>query len=288
MLYSLLITLREGFEIALVVALILAYLKRTENEDRFSYVWLGTFGAAGLCLLVALGLELTASELSGAAQEAFEGFAMLFAAGVLTWMVFWMRRQASSLGRDLRERVSVTLEKGSMAALVLLTFTAVAREGLETVLFLFAGSSSQSGSTALYLTGGVAGFAVAAVLGYVVYRGSRVLPMRQFFSVTGIAVLVLGAGLISNGLAELHESGLIASLGARPWDTEGLVASTSTLGKFLHTLLGYDSAPTWGQIAIYWTYLVAGLTAFQLGLGVPKPRAATLPAANGAQGRPLS
>lgn len=288
MLYSLLITLREGFEIALVVALILAYLKRTENEDRFSYVWLGTFGAAALSLLVALGLELTASELSGAAQEAFEGFAMLFAAGVLTWMVFWMRRQASSLGRDLRERVSVTLEKGSMAALVLLTFTAVAREGLETVLFLFAGSSSQSGSTALYLAGGVAGFAVAAVLGYVVYRGSRVLPMRQFFSVTGIAVIVLGAGLISNGLAELRESGLIASLGARPWDTEGLVASTSTLGKFLHTLFGYDSAPTWGQIAIYWTYLVAGLTAFQLGLGVPKPRAATLPAANGAQGRTLS
>src|SRR3989304_2250777 len=130
MLYSLLITLREGFEIALVVALILAYLKRTENEDRFSYVWLGTFGAAALSLVVALGLELTASELSGAAQEAFEGFAMLFAAGVLTWMVFWMRRQASSLGRDVRERGSVTLEKGSMAALVLLTFTAVAREGL--------------------------------------------------------------------------------------------------------------------------------------------------------------
>src|SRR3989304_3652338 len=111
MLYSLLITLREGFEIALVVALILAHLKRTENEDRFSYVWLGTFGAAGLCLLVALGLELTASELSGAAQEAFEGFAMLFAAGVLTWMVFWMRRQGASPGRAPPARAAGSLEE---------------------------------------------------------------------------------------------------------------------------------------------------------------------------------
>ncbi len=271
MLYSLLITLREGFEIALVVALILAYLKRTGNESRFRQVWLGTGVAAALCVAIAVGLELTASELSGTAQEAFEGSTMLLAATVLTWMVFWMRRQAASLGRELRERVSVSLERGSMAALVFLTFTAVGREGLETVLFLFAGSSSQTDSTALYLGGGLIGFAIAGALGYVVYKGSHVIPMGQFFTVTGVLVLILGAGLISNGLAELHEASILSNLGSRPWDTESFISMTSTLGKFLHTVLGYDSAPMWGQIVAYWAYLVAGLAAFAGGVGLKKP-----------------
>jgi len=272
-LYSLLITMREGFEIALILALILAYLKRTANEHRFRDVWVGAAAAAVLSIAAGAGLELTATELSGKAQETFEGVTMFLAAGVLTWMVFWMRRQASSIGRDLREKVDVSLQSGSLAALVLLSFSAVAREGLETVLFLFAGSSNGD-STLAYMAGGLAGFAIAAVLGAMVYRGSRVIPMRQFFTVTGLVVLVLAAGLLSNGIAELHEAGVLRDIGARPWDTEGAVASSSTLGRFLHAVLGYDSAPAWTQIILYWTYLLAGIAAFAAGVGMRKTQAA--------------
>jgi high-affinity iron transporter len=91
--------------------------------------------------------------------------------------------------------------------------------------------------------------------------------MRQFFTVTGIAVIILAAGLVSNGLAEIHEAGLI-DLGSRPWDTDAIIAGTSTLGRFLHTFLGYDSAPAWGQIVSYWVYLTAGLGAFFAGVGM--------------------
>ncbi len=273
MVYSLLIALREGFEIALIVALILAYLKRTGNERCFSHVWLGAGIAALLCVIVGGGLALTASELDDDAQEVLEGLTMLFAAGVLTWMVFWMRRQAASLGRELREKVSVSLEKGSAAALVMLAFSAVIREGLETVLFLFAGSSNDA-STPLYLGGAFAGFAVAAGLGYVVYRGSHVLPMRQFFTYTGIGVIILGAGLLSNGLGSLNEAGLIASLGGHPWNTESLISSASSAGKFLHAFLGYEAAPSVAQIAVYWGFLLVAMTAFVRGLGLPRPAAA--------------
>jgi high-affinity iron transporter len=89
--------------------------------------------------------------------------------------------------------------------------------------------------------------------------------MRQFFTATGAIVLVLAAGLLSNGIAELQESGLIGNLGTRPWDTDAFLSLTTTLGKFLHTLMGYDSAPTWGQIVLYWTYLTLGLFAFLRG-----------------------
>lgn len=271
MLYSFLIILREGFEIALVLAIVLGYLKRTGNTEHFRSVWAGAAAAAALCVGAGAGLELTATKLSGASQEAFEGFTMLLAVGVLTWMVFWMRKQASSLGRELRHQVALALARGSITALVTLAFIAVLREGLETVLLLFAGASTnQSSSTGLFLLGAGAGGAIAASLGYIVYRGSHVLPMRQFFTITGIVVLVIAAGLLSNGIGALQVSGVIENVGARPWDFDSFVSQTTTLGKFLHTLLGYDSAPTWGQIVLYWTYLLGGVLAFVFAPGAPR------------------
>lgn len=279
MAYAFLITLREGVEIALVVAIILSYLQRTGNRHHFKEVWIGTVAAAVVCGLIGLVVQITATELSGAAREAFEGFTMLLAVGVLTWMVFWMRRQAASIGRELRDRVDVALRQGSLLALVVLAFSAVAREGLEVVLFLFAGSAAQRGSSALlYFTGALAGFVVAAALGYLVYRGAHRLPLRQFFTVTGIVVLVLAAGLLSNGIGALQTAGVIGNLGPRPWDTDHLISVTSVLGKFLHTLIGYDSAPTWGQIVLYWVYLVAGLIAFVGGIGLPRQQPQPRPA----------
>lgn len=272
MLFSFLIILREGFEIALVLAIVLGYLRRTGNRRHFGAVWAGASAAAALCLAAGVALQLTATELSGSAQEAFEGFTMLFAVGVLTWMVFWMRRQAATIGRELRQQVDLAIRRGSLMALVAIAFVAVLREGLETVLLLFAGASTQRGSTELFLVGAAGGAAMAAALGYLVYRGSNVLPLRQFFTATGVIVLVIAAGLLSNGIAELQESGIIGNLGARPWDTDAYLSMTTTLGKFLHTLLGYDSAPTWGQIILYWTYLMGGLGAFVLGLGARGPR----------------
>jgi high-affinity iron transporter len=276
-LFSFLIILREGFEIALVLAIVLGYLGRTGNREHCRAVWTGAFAAAAISFAAAAVLELTAAGLSGAAQEAFEGFTMLFAVGVLTWMVFWMRRQAATTGRELHHQVDIAIQRGSLAALITLAFVAVLREGLETVLLLFAGAATEQGSTVLFLLGAAGGAAVAAALGYVVYRGANVLPLRAFFTATGFIVLVLAAGLVSNGIAELQESGIISNLGARPWDTDALISQTTTLGKFLHTLLGYDSAPTWGQIILYWTYLIAGLGAFALGIGTRRPRRATAP-----------
>lgn len=265
MLFSLLVTLREGVEIALVVAIVLGYLGRTGNRHLFRPVWIGVGAAVVLSVAFGAVLEFTAAGLSGAALEAFEGFTMLAAVAVLTWMVFWMRRQAVSIGRDLREHVDVAIAGGSLLAVVGLAFSAVIREGFETALFLFAGSASARDGGALgFVAGGVLGFVIAGGIGYSVYQGSHRLPMRQFFSVSGVVVIVLAAGLLSNGLAELLDSGLLPGLGPRPWDTDGLLSASSTVGRFLRTLVGYDPAPTVGQIVGYYTYLLGGLGALLL------------------------
>ena len=265
MLFSFIVTLREGFEVALVVAIVLGYLARTGNRQHFGAVWAGVGLAMAVTVAVLTALVVGLQELDDEAREAFEGFMMLAAVGVLTWMVFWMRRQAAILGADLRSHVDVALHRGSLWALSGLAFFAVVREGLETALFLFAGVTPDEGGSYGFAAGGVAGLAVAAVLGYAVYRGAYRLPIRQFFTVTGVAVLILGAGLLSSGLHELEEAALLPSLGARVWTTDGLLPEGGVAGAFLHTLVGYDSEPAWGQVIAYWLYLGVGLHWFVTG-----------------------
>jgi high-affinity iron transporter len=270
-LFSLLVTLREGLEIALIVTILLGYLRNINQKRHFREVWLGVAAAAALSLAFGIGLEIASRELSGRVLEAFEGFTMLFAVAVLKWMVFWMKRQSAGISRELRHEIDVALSSGSVMALGLLAFSSVAREGVETTLFLFAGSTSGASGTQ-FIAGGIAGFAIAAAAGVVLYYGAARLPLKPFFLATGVAVIVLAAGLLANSISDLHEAALLTNIGTRPWDTEATISMTSTMGKFLHTVLGYDSAPAWSQIVAYWTYLVVVLGAY-IAWPASKPKA---------------
>ena len=261
MLFSLLVTAREGIEIALIVTILLGYLRRIDQKRHFREIWYGVGAAAVLSLVIGIGLELASRELDGRVLEAFEGFTMLFAVAVLTWMLFWMKRHSAGISGELRHQINTALSRGSVVALTLLAFSSVGREGLETVLFLFAGSNSGS-SDVMFILGGVAGFALAVAVGVVLYYGSAKLPLRQFFFASAVALMLLAAGMLSNALMELQEAALLSELGPRPWDTESIISATSDLGKFLHTILGYDSAPTLAQITLYWAYLAAVLSVY--------------------------
>jgi len=275
MLFSFLVTLREGVEIALILTILLGYLRKINQKQHFREIWLGTGSAAAISLALAAGLEIASRDLSGRALEAFEGFTMLFAVGVLTWMVFWMKRQSAGISRELRHQIDTALSRGSVVALALLAFSSVGREGLETTLFLFAGSTNAA-SGAQYLTGAGLGLAVAAAIGVTLYYGAAQLPLKQFFLGTGIVVIALAAGLLANALAALHGAAILTNLGSRPWDTDSTISMTSTLGKFLNAVLGYDSAPAMAQIGAYWSYLIIALGAYVL-LPFRKPPPAPAP-----------
>jgi high-affinity iron transporter len=246
---------------ALIVTILLGYLRTIGQKQHFRAIWLGAVAAAVMSIAFAGALELVAQELDGRALEAFEGFTMLFAVAVLTWMLFWMRQQASGISRDLRQKVDRALSGGSVMALSLLAFSSVGREGVETALFLFAGSAGGQ-SDALFVAGGVAGFAIASVVGVVIYYGAARLPIQHFFTASAVALMIIAAGLLTNALTELHEATIIPDLGVRPWDTEQALPMTSSLGKYLHTLLGYDSAPAISQIVAYWIYLAIVVMAY--------------------------
>ena len=148
-----------------------------------------------------------------------------------------------------------------MTALMLLAFSAVGREGFETALFLFAGSTNH-GSDVGFVAGGLVGFVLAAGAGVILYYGAARLPIKHFFTASAVVLMIIAAGLLTNGLAALHEATIIPNLGVRPWDTDNVVPMTSSLGKYMHTLVGYDSAPAISQILLYWTYLAFVVTVY--------------------------
>ena len=198
------ITLREGFEAALVVSLILAYLAKTGRlADHARTVWLGVGAGALASLLIGAILFVSAGELEGNSEALYEGTAMIIAAGVVTWMAFWMRKQAATIGGQLREQVSQSLRTGGGAALAFVAFVGVAREGVETALFLFA-STGESG-LAVTMIGGFAGLAGAVILGVLFYRGALRMNLSRFFLVTSVLVIAFAAFLIFGGIHEFGE-----------------------------------------------------------------------------------
>jgi high-affinity iron transporter len=281
--FSLLVTLREGVEMALIVAILLGYLRSIGQRQHFKEIWYGVAVAAVVCIAIGAGLEIASKTLDGRIVEAFEGFTMIFAVVMLTAMAFWMKRQASGISTELKAHVNAALDKGSVVALVLLAASAVGREGLETTLFLFAGSTT-GGSGFQFVLGGILGFGIAAVVGVAIYHGSSRMPLKQFFNISGVAVIVLAAGLLATSVVKLYEAAILTNLGSRPWDTEHILSMTSTFGKFLSAVLGYDSAPALLQIALYWGYLIVVGGIFLFMPSRPKrPAVAPLPPSGATQ-----
>jgi high-affinity iron transporter len=212
-----LVVLREGFEASLIVGIVLAFLNRTGRRDGFLAVWTGVAAALVISVGVGVGLFAIGAELHGTAEYLWEGSAMLLAAVLLTWMIFWMRRQARSLRPELEGRVDGALGDGSFLALAAVAFVAVLREGVETALFLF---SSASGTNPLVSTvGGLVGLAVALVLGFAFYKGSARLDLRRFFTVTSALLLVFAGWLLARAIGEFGEAGVLPENELVLWGT---------------------------------------------------------------------
>ena len=256
-----LITLREGLEAALIIGIILAYLARSDNRQAFKQVWLGTGLAVFVSLIAGAVILVVAGELSGRAEEVFEGIAMFLAAGVLTWMIFWMRKQAAGIRGHLQSQVQSALATGSSFGLLALTFIVVVREGVETALFLFATTRVEE-SAVLSAVGGVLGLVVAIVIGYGLYRGASRLNLRMFFNVTSLLLIVFAAGLLAHGIHEFQEAGVIPIVVEHVWDINHILPEGSGVGEFLKAIVGYNGNPSLIEVLGYGLYLVVVLTAY--------------------------
>jgi high-affinity iron transporter len=276
---SLLITLREGFEAALVVAIVLAAVKRSERPDMARWVWLGTGAALLTAIVVGWIIHITVDDLTGATRARVFAVICFGAAILLTWMIFWMRKHARSLKGELEGKTLRALEQSAFA-LGAVAFVAVAREGLETALFLISTTTNSSGTDVLI--GGLIGVALACALGVAVYHGSQLISLRTFFQVTGVLIILFAAGLMSRGVLFLQTSNDLGTLNDAVYNLTGqqwLTQSTQS-GRFLAGIFGWDPRPSIEQVVVYLGYLIPVLIMFFWN-GSPKPaRAAGAPPAS--------
>ncbi len=258
---ALLITLREGFEASLIVAILFAAVRRSDRPQLAFWVWIGTGVAVVLSIIIGVALHLTIEDLTGVPRLRTFAIICLAAAALLTWMIFWMRGHARSLKGELEGQVQRALEQ-SVVALALVAFISVAREGLETALFLVSTTSAAGGQEVLI--GGLIGLAIAIALGVGVYHGSRVIPMRLFFQVTGVLIILFAAGLLSRSVQFFQAAGDLGTVNNAAYDVTGaewLTTSTES-GKVLAGIFGWDPRPSIEQVIVYFGYLIPVVIAF--------------------------
>jgi high-affinity iron transporter len=255
-----LITLREGLEAALVVSILIAYLVKTDRGDSIRYVWAGVGAAAVFSLAVGGALAIAADELPEEAQAAFEGVMALLAVAFVTWMVFWMARNARMLKGQLHQHLDKAAAAGA-GALAAMAFIAVSREGFETALFLWTSLQTTGGGWVAIL-GGVLGLVTAFALGVLIYRGALRINLGTFFKWTGVALIIIAGGVFTYGIHELQEAGLLPGASSIAFDVSGTFPTDSVQYTLLRGLLSVRTVPSWLEVAAWFAYVVPVMAIF--------------------------
>lgn len=253
-----LIGLREGLEAALIVGIIVAFLTKAGRRDALPTMWVGI--GAVVAAAVTLGAILTFGPygLSFQAQEIIGGTLSLLAVGLVTWMIFWMAATSRHLKSDLEQKLSATLHGGSRGV-VLIAVVAVAREGLETTLFVW-GTIHSTSTAATAATGAILGIVTAIVLGWLIYRGIVLINLSRFFFWTGLLLIVVAAGILGYGIGDLQEAGFLPT--AVAYELGAWLPHTGVVGSLLFGMFNYIPNSSWLQVIGWWIYIAIAVPAY--------------------------
>lgn len=254
MVASFLLALREGLEAALIIGALLGALKKLESPRGKKEIWLGTSAAVLISVAAGLLLNVLGANFEGRAEEIFEGITMLLAAGVLTWVLLWMKTQSRRIQQELETGVAQALAGNSAWALFSLAFLAVIREGVELAFFLTA-AAVDSAPGAILLGAGL-GMLTVIGLAVLLFNSLIRLNLARFFRVTSLILVFFAAGLVAHGVHEFNEVGLIPPIIEQVWDINPILDENSGLGQILKSLLGYNGNPSLSEVLAYAAYLL--------------------------------
>lgn len=253
-----LIGLREGLEAGIVVMVLIAFLVKTDRRDALKWVWLGVAGAVAVTVGVFLGIRYGAYSIRDLTAEAIAGIASLVAVGIVTSMVLWMHHAAAGLSGDLRAGMARALETGAPAVLML-SFLAVGREGVETALFMVGYAEAR---TSWPLLGLIVGTLAAAMIAWAMYAGAIRINLAKFFSYTGVFLIVVAAGILAYGIGALQTVGWLPGHDHRAFDISAAMNWGSWYGQVLQGVLNVTPTPTVLQLIGWLLYLVIVLPLF--------------------------
>lgn len=250
---SFVIVFRETLEAALIVAIILTYLTQTKATQYIKPVIWSTVLAILTSFFVAFIFDRTVGEFEGKAAQVFEGVVALTAAGVLTYMIFWMHKQAARIKSSMQEKLQLAIHKEEVLSLMALPYVAVLREGAETVLFLKAAAFQAEGVVSAF--GGVLGFVMAVLVCTSFYWLGKKIPLKPFFRYTGIFLTFVAAGLLAYGIHELEEAGWFPPVVEHLWNINPILNEKEGVGSFLKAIFGYNGNPSLVETMMYFGYL---------------------------------
>jgi high-affinity iron transporter len=253
LLANLVIGFREGLEAALIIGILAAYLVKLNRRSELPKLWTGVIAAIAISVGLGVVLGVLVENVPEGTNELIAGLTSLIAVVFVTWMIFWMARQSRALSKELRSQVDQA-EKSAWA-MAGIAFLAVIREGIETSVFLWS-SSRAAGADTLPILGALIGFAAAAILGYAIYRGAVKLNLSKFFGYTGAFLIVVAAGILSYGIHELQEIGLLPFMTATTYDVSGVITEGGVLDTFLRGTISFRSAPSQLETLLWFAYLI--------------------------------
>ena len=249
MLATAIIVFREVLEAALVIAIVLGTSRGVAGRGWWILggILLGTLGAA----VVAVFAGAIAEAFSGTGQALLNAMILLIAVVMLAWHNIWMSSHGRRLAGEIKA-VGTAVQTGTktLAALLIVCFAAVMREGSEVVLFLWAIAASGGQEFGMSI-GGFSGLAAGILVGGLLYRSLLFIPIRYFFTVTGWLILLLTAGLAAQAAGFLNQAGLLPALGNGLWNTSDILSQNSILGQLLHILVGYIARPSGIELVFY-------------------------------------
>lgn len=262
---QLLLAFREALEAALITAIILAYLKRTEKNPLSRYVWYGVYLAVAASLVSGASIWFMYGSLTGPNKALFEGVAALFAVLVLSSMIYWMATRGKELKMELERRVEAIVTRGAALALISFSFVVVFREGLETVLFLTPFLLKDVMGT---LAGAFVGIVASSVLAYAIFVVGMKINIRKFFYFTSVLLVLLAGSLAGYGVHELVEYS--EEIGVE-WGWLGEPAYVldipkdsplhhkGVVGSILSVMFGYTVSAEWARVIVHLAYLAIAL-----------------------------
>ena len=263
MLASLVIVFREVLEAGLIVGIVLAATQGIAGRAAWVAGGIGA-GVLGASLLAVFAGAVSRA-LSGFGQEVFNAAILIVAVAMLGWHNVWMASHGRQMAQEMKALgQAVSGGRKSLLAMAIVVAVAVLREGAEVVLFLYGIAASTKDGMGALLAGGALGIAGGAAVSYALFRGLVAIPLKRLFAVTGWLVALLAAGMAGQAAAILAGADLIPSLGYQAWDTSGVLAEDSLVGRALHALVGYSDRPPGVQVVAYLAVLAAILLAGRL------------------------
>lgn len=260
---------REGLEAVLVIVIILLYLKNTDQRFYYKYVYIGSALAIISSIIFAFVFSALFGGFSGTSEQIFEGIAFIISGIFVVTLVLWMSKEGPKMKKHLEEKVEFSIESGRVLSISILTYIIIIREGIELVLLLTGATSVGSLNQVDVILGSLIGLGISVGLGLLIYYGVKNINLSKFFKITNVILILFVAGLITYGIHELIEAGVVNPIIQEVWNIKHILPEKfpdgnpltpewlEIIGSLLKALFGYNANPSLLEIIIYPSILIS-------------------------------